>query len=302
METQSNHVLKLKFSGGVYDAHVLDEAALVEITKLMRAITETGRTLWRHDHPERERLPRRFDESLKVALERIDESSAVPVLVRVNQPSEPQMFADDLTASVNFVATSFRASRNGMSFPEGLTTDLCDRYSQLGTALPSDSSLTLEPPGTDSIPIDDASRLAFRNRIPDTTMDLIDVTGRILAVDVHLRVFQIWLDSTTKAQAAFNDAQERQVINALKDHDSVRVRLCGTGRLLRTGEIYRIDQVDRVDTLGDETRSFDPDAPTIAEMVKVAFADVSDDVWSTFPSNLSERHDEYLATGEMGSS
>ena len=201
-------MLELHFGGGVYDSRTLDEPALQEIVKVIHAVTETARSLWRQRNPHRRRLPSGFDESVQLGLREIGEGSAVPRLVRTREPEQPSLFEDDLSEAVRFVHGVFKASHNGKSFPEELDARLCDLYGDLGTRLPSGCTLKFAPNGETGELIDAAARQQFRDRLPDTTTDVVDVSGRVLAADVYRRTFQLWLDSTTRVDAEFTEEQE----------------------------------------------------------------------------------------------
>ena len=300
MESQTDHVLELHFRGGVYDSKTLDEPALVEIVKIIHAVTETARSLWRRRNPSRQRLPNGFDESVQLGLRDIGEGSAVPALVRTAPQEQLHLFEDDVTEAVTFVHRAFEASQNGLAFPEELDDQLCDIYGDLGTKLPLGCTLEFVPTGKTGASINAAARQQFLDRVPDMTTDIVDISGRVLAADVHRRTFQLWLDSAMRVDAKFSEEQERRITEALHEHDSLRVRLRGSGQFRRNGEIVRVDRVDRVDELGDSNRVFDSSASTISEMVAVAFSGVPDDVWASLPTDLAERHDEYLS-GRAGS-
>lgn len=54
----------------------------------------------------------------------------------------------------------------------------------------------------------------------------------------------------------------------------------------------------KIDERPEDPFVFDPTAPTIAEMVEQCFADVPDEEWDLLPTDLAERHDDYL-TGRL---
>ena len=294
MPAGTNEVLTVTFAGGVYDSQTLDEPALEEVLKVMQAVTLTAQSLWRASHPLRRRLPRGYGQNLQLGIREIRASSTAPVLVRAGAQMEPQMLDDDLTTAAKFICRSFRNSRNGKQFPAELTDELCSVYGTLGTKLPEDCTMGLSAEGRELVRVDGLARQSFLERLPGVASSPVEVSGRVLAADVHRRRFQLWLDSTLYVEAPFTYEQERRITEALRSHDFMKLRVRGHGFVHRNGDIERIDRVDEVEEVGLEQGSFDPEASTIDELIASAFAGVREKDWASLPADLSARHDEYL--------
>ena len=296
MDQSKSPLVELRFSGGIYDSCALDDRALEEVVKVMRAISDTAKARWKLSHPHRERLPRRFTDSLQVHMHEIRSGSTIVILDR--SPTAGQqldLFDNELSEAVKFMGDAYDAVSGDTEPPSALTPSLCDTYAQLGSRLPSGATLAFVPANRRPTRINDIARVQFRRRLPNTVDDIVDVIGRVLAADVHRHTFQLWLSMTESVNAIFSPEQEDQITAALHEHDSIELRVRGFGRYRSDGEIYRIDRVDSIDDVSLENWVFDPTAPTVSEMVTAAFAAVPDDEWGSLPQDLAARHDDYFS-------
>lgn len=296
MAEQADYLAELRFTGGIYDSCALDERALREIVKVMRAITETAKELWRAEHPSDEQPPKGFRESNQVQLRAIRPGSAVALLdhaplgdAREGAP------ANALAEAVSFMRDSFCAVSDGADAPPGLTPQLSERYSRLGSALESSAAMSLAPADGIEARIDRVARRQFRARTPDTYDGTVYLVGRARAANAERRAFPLWLGPKTHVHADFSVDDERLIAAALQDREETLLRVRGRGRYRITGELLHVDEVTQVDLLDLDLFERDPDAPTFFEIIDQAFADVPDEVWKSLPTDLAERHDEYFA-------
>lgn len=81
MNGQWKEVAKLRFTGQRFQDHALDLSALAELSQFQKIVAETARALWKAEHPDRVRLPARFEERTRLCLRRIEEGSAVAPLI-----------------------------------------------------------------------------------------------------------------------------------------------------------------------------------------------------------------------------
>ena len=296
MVERADYLAELRFTGGIYDSCALDERALREVVKVMQAISETARELWRAEHPLRERMPKGFHESVQVHMREIRSGSTDVLLDRApKHDSQLAMANGVLDHAVSFFHDSCVAVRNGSEPPQGLTPALVKTYAALGATLDSSAALSFAPPDGAQTNIDPLLRKRFRERIPNSYEGIVDLIGRVLAADVHRRTFQIWLGQTEHVNADFSSNQESIITSALHDHEVVQLHIRGSGRYQMTGELLHIDRVDQIDLLDPDNTTFDPSEPSLSEMVERAFANVPDEVWESLPQDLAERHDDYFS-------
>ena len=295
MTEQADHLAELRFTGGIYDSCALDDRALQEIIKVMHAITETAKELWRTEHADRARAPKGFNESHQVHMREIRSGSTAVVLdPPIREDSQLSLMGNLLEDAVAFMRDSCVAVRKDAEPPPGLTPELVNTYAQLGSKLDSSAVLSFAPRGSARTRIDPFLRKRFRERIPDSYDGIVDLIGHVLAADVHRRTFQIWLGAMLHVNADFSDEQENLITSALHDHDAMQVRIRGRGRYRITGELMHVDRVDQIDPLRPDATELDPDEPTLSQMIERAFADVPAETWEALPRDMAERHDDYF--------
>ena len=296
MTEQADHLAELRFTGGIYDSCTLDDRALQEIIKVMHAITDTAKELWRTEHADRARIPKGFNESNQVHMREIRSGSTAVVLEpAIREDSQLPLMNGLLNDAVAFMHNSCVAVRKDAEPPLGLTSELVNTYAQLGSKLDPSAALSFAPRGGARTRIDPLLRKRFRERIPDSYDGVVDLIGHVLAADVHRRTFQIWLGTTLHVNADFSDEQENLITSALRDHDAMQLRIRGRGRYRITGELMHVDRVDQIDPLHPDDIELDPDEPTLSQMIERAFADVPAETWQALPRDMAERHDDYFA-------
>ena len=296
MAEQADHLAELRFTGGFYDSCALDDRALQEIIKVMHAITDTAKELWRTEHADRARVPKGFNESNQVHMREIRSGSTAVVLESaIQEDAQLPLMNGFLNDAVEFMHNSCVAVRSGTEPPPGLTPALVDTYAQLGSKLDPSAALSFASRGGARTHIDPLLRKRFRESIPNSYDGIVDLIGHVLAADVHRRTFQIWLGATLRVNADFSDEQENQITSALHDHDVMQLRIRGRGRYRITGELMHVDRVDQIDPLHPDIIELDPNEPTLSQMIERAFADVPTETWEVLPRDMAERHDDYFS-------
>ena len=80
MSRQWGRVGKIKFDGDRFEGHALDADSLLELANYLKIVNDTALYIWRAEHPNRQRLPKGFEQGLQLKVRTIEEGSAVPVL------------------------------------------------------------------------------------------------------------------------------------------------------------------------------------------------------------------------------
>lgn len=148
--------------------------------------------------------------------------------------------------------------------------------------------------GKPEAPVTAQSRRKSQKFIGKPYEDSIEIIGRVFDVDVYKKHFRVCLDNGTKVLAEFTEEQEPDITSALKDHNSVRLRLEGRGRFSREGKLERVTSVAKILTIQDSETAFDPEAEPIEDALARIAAGIPDSNWDDFPSDLSAKHDDYL--------
>ena len=83
MDDKTRDLTTLRFEGPRFDDHGLDLDVLPELMAYKALLVETAKSLWRAQHPDRERLPRGFEASLSIKFYGLTEGSTGVPLKRV---------------------------------------------------------------------------------------------------------------------------------------------------------------------------------------------------------------------------
>ena len=292
-------VVTLHFGGDRYGERALDADALVELQRFQTVVSETAKALWRDNNRNRARLPRNFESRTRLWLRQIEDgSTAIPFEIPVDNPlldTFPDSPIDnEVTEAIAIVHRVFLAVNNDTQLPEECPKVLFSEYARLGEGLSASCTLQFAPPKQQFARVTkhDRDRLAL---IAETSYeDELDITGRVLEADVRHRKFQIWIDDETSVSASFTSTQEAQVTSALKEHESMRLRVQGRGKFTSDGKPRKITEVVNLNTVDDQGSAFDSDAPQIEDVVSGMFSQIPDNEWDRVPNDLSHRLDSYI--------
>ena len=288
------HVVSLVFEGGPYDDHALDAAALQEILKYHKIVSETAKSLWYRDHPERERAPVGFAEQVNLYLTQIGKGSTQAVM---ESPADKGIFNDPyhyLKVGVNLTHEVYQAVEEDLPLPNQLLKSLVPRYQDLGTSLKEGQSLKIDIPGLKATKITATTSQKLEAFAKSAYADFIDITGKVLEVDVRRGRYEIWIDDRTSVKANFNKDQEREVTLALHDHQETELHVIGKGDFDDTGRPFRITQVDFLEVDRKVKASYDNTAESVWDMLRRFAEQVPEEEWEKLPTDLSENLDQYL--------
>src|SRR5271163_2743750 len=152
MSGQWKEVVKLAFKGQRFKDHALDLSAITELSQYQNLIAETAKTLWRATHPDRERMPRRFEDRTRLCLRRIDDGSAVaPLEVYVEGPEVAELFEPEPTEVMDAIALAdrvFSSIEKDEPLPSEFPKSLLPEYEKLGQSLNENESIEVSRSGT----------------------------------------------------------------------------------------------------------------------------------------------------------
>ncbi len=298
MNGQWKEVVRLAFRGQRFEDHALDLTALGELSQFQKMVAETAKALWRAAHPDRERLPKGFQERTRLCLRKIEEGSAVaPLEVFVEEPEqmafiEPEpVEADEAIALAHRV---FEALERDQPLPENFPKSLVPEYELWGQGLAEDETIELILPGKKAARLTplSRSRLAGFGEVPHE--DQVDVTGEVLEADVRQGRFHVWLDEKTGVAVRFSPEQENDVTEALRQHRTLRLRVRGRGDFSPQGKLLCVNEVEelRLQPRGD--RPYDATAPAIEDVLHDLARQVPQEDWGNLPPDLTDNLDHYL--------
>jgi hypothetical protein len=129
-------LLTWSFEGERFEDHGLDLRDLKELGYLRDALSETAKTLWKADHLERDRVPRGFEEGLRLKIFSIQAGSAsLPVCFWSTDElvdGEPQAYLEEAALSV---ANTVDAANGGERLPDRFPRHLLPKVQAFGSSL-----------------------------------------------------------------------------------------------------------------------------------------------------------------------
>lgn len=304
MSGQWKEVVKLAFKGQRFKDHALDLSAITELSQYQNLIAETAKTLWRASHPDRERMPRHFEDRTRLCLRRIEEGSAfAPLEVYVEDADIKELFEPEpteVTAAIELAERVFLAIERDEPLPSEFPKSLLPEYEKLGQSLNENESIEVSRSGSaraeQVVRVTASTRSRLAALADRGYEDYTDVTGEVLEADVRQRRFQLWVDEKNSVSVDFSAEQEDEVTGALKEHRFVRVRVVGRGVFSPQGKPARVTQVEKliVQAVSNTNELQTTSALPIEDILRNLAAAVPLEDWKQLPDDLSDNLDHYL--------
>jgi hypothetical protein len=291
-------VIKVTFVGVRFQDRALDVDALAELSQFQRIVAETAKDLWRANNPNRQRLPRHFEDRTRLCLRRIEQGSAVaPLEVCVQDPEQPELWDKEpaeIKEAIDIAYETFAASAKQSPLPDRLPKHLVSEYAKLGQALRKGEAMELAPPHKKSLRVTHDNLESLSKFVEAPYHDTVTICGEVLAADVRQMQFRIWINDQACVCAPFIEDQEETVTTALKEHKSVRVKVNGTGEFSADGVLQRIAILDSLDIVPPPQMTFDFGAPPIEEILTQIGQEVPESEWAKLPDDLTSNLDHYI--------
>ena len=124
----------------------------------------------------------------------------------------------------------------------------------------------------------------------------MDVIGEVRMANVGPGTFLLQLDDTvTLVSGRFSPEQESEVLDALRNHRSLRLRVQGIAEFATSDrQIKKFSRVDKVAPAALTEQGFDETAIPIWEQLAVIGESAPKGTWDGVPSDLSMRIDEIV--------
>ena len=287
------------FKGKRSDDHGLDLDELPDLFAYKQLLVETAKALWRRNHPDRERLPKNFEDGLSLKFFRIEPgSTAVPIMREYESEEQADFWkaqpADELDTAVELVNAAIVAANGNLPLPEELPRNVIPLFSEYGKGFREDESVELKSGRTQTAAT--YTRNAQREilaRVTSVYTDLVDYTGEVRAVDLG-GTFTLKLDDGSKVPGRFSADQESIVTEALRDHTSRRLRVKGKAEYQSDGKVKGIVLVSDLTVQPAGPIAFDPKARPIWEIIEEIAATVPEADWANVPTDGAQNLDHYL--------
>jgi hypothetical protein len=292
-------IATLRFAGERFDEHSLDVECTQELLAYKRLILECAKELWRRRNPNRERLPKNFEESFTLVFSEVTEGSALIPLKRRIQYGDGQLplaSPDEFNEAAELVDLSISAACQDEKLPDALPRNIVPFFKEFGKTLSANETLFIRARhrAIEAVYSPEA-RARLANWTESVYEDLIDLIGEVRMAQLDGGRFLLLLEDGRSASGRFSPAQEALVLEALSRHRDVRLRIKGVAefndfdRSLR--RVVRVD--DALIVSGSET-PYSEVAQPIWETLAEIGAQAPPKVWEDLPTDLSKRVDDYL--------
>jgi hypothetical protein len=300
MTTEHRTLVYHSFQGGRFEDHGVVLDVLEDLLRYRDILVSVAKVLWRRRNPDRERLPKNFEDSLALKFYEVQPNCATIPLARVVPSSnEKTLFPidDELEAALNLVTKTVEAAGQDQSLPEEFPKELLELFDSYGKALRDDEWIEQRPAASEKpVRYDAEVRQRLTWAMSTAYEDLVDlVAGVTMArVSASRPRMGIRLPNGREIEASFRPEDERTITTALQDHEAARVRLVGRGQFGPDGRLLRIHQVDQVTLLPGAEVPYDPKARPFWEEFDEIMAEVPPAEFEKLPRDGAAQLDHYL--------
>jgi hypothetical protein len=287
----------LRFEGKRFEGHAVDVECTRELIAYRTLILECAKELWRKKNPDRVRLPKGFEEGFRVEFDRVTNGSAAIPLRRVRDAVQGELLDDEFDEAAALIDTAISAADADELLPDDLPANVVPLFGDFGRSLRSDEVMfTKARNRRKEAPYTAKARTRLAEWTPPVYEDRVDVVGEVRMANLGPGAFSLQMsESGPLVNGRFDERQEALVLDALKNHRSVRLRVKGIGEFsTRDRQIRNLVRIDEVSFAPMETEKYDDTAPPIWEQLAEIGKQAPQGTWDAVPKDLSKRIDEIV--------
>lgn len=302
MEKRRYELVTQKFSGPRFEDHGLDIDVLPELIAYKKLLIETAKELWWRKHPDRERIQRNFEASLRLKFYKLVDGSVAVPLEREIEVEEGwlgfERTPDELDQAVRVLEEAIDAASADAPLPADVPKNVIPLFDQLGRTLEADDKMEFEPPRAardrKKVVYTQQTRARMIERATGEYTDVITVSGEIRAADLDGGNFSLRREDGSKVFGKFSSEHEAEITEALKEHQSCSLQVEGAATFFPDGQIKRIEKVDKLQILSKEQVEFDAAAKPIWEIAQEIGKAIPQEEWEKVPKDGAINVDHYL--------
>ena len=290
----------LRFDGKRFEGHALDVECTQELIAYRNLIVECAKELWRRKNPNRVRLPRGFEEGFRLQFNRLEDGSAVVPLQRVRVGDQGELDwgnLDEFDEAADLIDAAIVAANDDELLPAALPSNVISLFRDFGKSLRADEVLfTRSRHGSTEAAYTAKARKRLTEWVGPTYEDVVDVIGEVRMANVGPGTFSLQFDDTeTLVSGRFSPEQESEVLEALRNHHPLRLRVQGIAEFATSDrKIKKFSRVDKVVPAALTEQLFDEMAMPIWEQLAAIGESAPKGTWDGVPSDLSVRIDEIV--------
>lgn len=257
LEPFVTHVLR----GARFEGRSVPLTVLPDLTAYRDLVVEVARVLFFRENPERQRVPRGFEEGFELVLRGIGEGSAVVPLERRKKPIplqlpllsvvKPDLF-DQARDVVNLM---IEASNTGGMVPVEFPVEALKHFNNFGRTLRDDESIEISGPvGRPRASYNKRTRKRLVLLKEGTYEDAVEITGRVVQFDTQRRIFGI-VDKDLPITGSLEGLSARQlgiVRTAAVHTEQLLVYASGIGAFDQLDRLVRLVSIKEISFAEDE--------------------------------------------------
>lgn len=298
MKKKSKPVATLTFNGERHADHALQVDDLPDLIAYKDLLVATAREVFLREHPDRERVPRGFTDSINLRFDTISEgSTAVPLSreVFVEEDALDMDVEDEVDRAARIIDITAQAASENRPLPDETPAAVLPLFEKFGSSLQEGESIRICSAGrSESVAYTPRVRERLAQYQSDGYEDTVELEGEVRAADLDGRRFVVRYGSDQKVDGVFADEMEEDIITALRQHKSCRLWVSGKGLFSRDGALKRILAISDWAMHDSDQGCFDPSVRPIWEVLGELGAQVPDEDWATVPHSSSSIIDEHL--------
>ena len=290
-------LVTLRFEGDRFKKHTLDVECTKELIAYRNLILECAKELWHRKYPERSYLPKGFQKDFRLQFNRLEDGSVKIPLQRVRANDQGELLDDEFDEAADLIDATIVAANDDELLPDGLPSNVIPLFRDFGKSLQPDEVLFTR---SRRASVEAAYTAKARERLTEwvgpTYEDVVDVIGEVRMANVGPGTFSLQFDDTeTLVSGRFSPEQESEVLEALRNHHSLRLRVQGIAEFATSDrQIKKFSRVDKVIPAALTEQVFDETAMPIWEQLAAIGESAPKGTWDGVPSDLSVRIDEIV--------
>lgn len=301
MQSHCRLIVNHAFHGRRFDDGGLDVDVLPDLLRYKALLVDVAKELWRRNNPGRERLPKNFDEALRVKFYEVRANCATVPLTREIQQNDAGaliLLDNELDDAAGLVADTIEAAGTDGSLPADFPKALLQQFREYGKSLEAEEWIELLPNGRrTSVRYDHRIREVLVRRADAAYEDAVTVIGEVTMTRISKPRMAIQLTDGREVEAPFPPEDEEKITSALNRHHTTRIEVIGRGLFTVDGQLQRITEVASTQVLPVGGSPYVPSAKPIWEEFAEALAGVPPDELAKLPVDSAERLDYYVYGG-----
>lgn len=253
-ETFVTHVLK----GARFEGHAMPVTVLPELAAYRELVLDIARSLFFREHPERQRVPKGFDDGIDLVLRGIGAGSTTTVLERrskvpIADAAQLSLIPSKMTETCvskpdhfeqarDLVNEMIEAVRTRRPVPSNFPPHAIRLFNSFGRSLQDDESIEIRDVTGRAVATYDRHVRKRVVLLRETTYeDVVEIIGKVTQYDSQRETFGALVDDRTipAPLAGLDEDQLRIVRTAAVHMEDLRVRVCGTGAFDQDDKLVR---------------------------------------------------------------